>query len=102
VIPVAAKREEDDTLCSSVDELATHRRADAGQMVWAKHVLGPLDDQGELALEHQVDLLLSLVSVNAQPLAWLQHDEVHAKRLHPERATQRLQAIATAAIEHGE
>jgi hypothetical protein len=40
--------------------------------------------------------------VNAHPLAWLQHDEVHAKRLHPERATQRLQAIATAAIEHDE
>ena len=40
-------------------------------------VLDALDDERQLALEHEVDLLLALVGMDPPALARLQDDEVH-------------------------
>ncbi len=42
-------------------------------------MLGALDEEGQLALEHKVDLLLNLMRVDASTLAGLEDDEVHAE-----------------------
>jgi len=79
----SAQGEQDEALRPSVDELATHSRTDPSRALWTEHVLGPLDEQGQLTPEHEVDLFSFLVRVNASPLAGLDHDEVHPERPTP-------------------
>ena len=70
---------QDEALRPRVHELATHCWADPHEAVWTKQVLGALDEEGQLALEYEVDLLLILMRVDASTLAGLEHDEVHAE-----------------------
>lgn len=79
VVSGSAQGKQDEALRPRVHELATHRWADPHEAVWSKQVLGALDDQGQLALEYEIDLLLVLMRVDASPLAGLERDEVHAK-----------------------
>jgi hypothetical protein len=65
-------------------------------------VLGAFNQQGQLTLEHEVDLLLVLMRVDAPPLAGLEHDEVHPEGAHAQLAPQRLETLAAVAIERTE
>lgn len=79
VVSGSAQGKQDEALRPRVHELATHRWADPHEAVWTKQVLGALDEEGQLALEYEVDLLLILMRVDASTLAGLEHDEVHAE-----------------------
>lgn len=87
---------------SGVDELAAHGSTHPHHAVWAKHMLNALHEQAQLALQHDVDLVLLLMRMNTPALAGLEHDQIHAKRAHAELAAQRLEALAAVAIESGE
>jgi nicotinamidase-related amidase len=65
-------------------------------------VLGSLDQQAELPLEHDVDLLLALMGVDAAALTRLEHDQVHAERAHTEITPKGLEALIDVTIERGE
>jgi hypothetical protein len=59
VVARSAEGQQDEAPRARVDELATHRGADADEAVGAEHLLRALDEQGQLAVQHEVDLLLS-------------------------------------------
>jgi len=89
----------DEAVRAAVNQLAAHVWTDAHQAVRGQHVLDAFYNQGQLALEDEVDLFLVLVRVDAKPLARLQHDQVHPERAHAEFAPQRLKTLAAIAIE---
>src|SRR5579872_1350675 len=65
VLAGAAEREQHEPLVPGVDELPSHVRGNAREPVAPELVRLALDHERELALEHQVDLLLALVRVDA-------------------------------------
>jgi hypothetical protein len=93
MLAVAAKREQDESLPSAVDQLAAHRRSDPHELPASEVMLGLLDPEGQLTLQHEIDLLLALVRVYAPALARLEDDEVHPEGADPEFPAQRLQAL---------
>jgi hypothetical protein len=82
------------TTSGGVHQLSPDCRPDTHHLVRAEAVLHPLDEKREHAAEHQVDLLLMLVCVNAAALARLQHDEVHTEAVNSQLAPERLEALA--------
>jgi hypothetical protein len=64
-------------------------------------VLDTLNEQGQLTLEHEIDLLLLLMRMYAPPLVRLEHDQVHPKGAHTQLAPQRLEALATITVKGG-
>lgn len=102
MVAAGPQGEHDEAVRSGVDELAAHRRADAHQAVSAEHVRDAFHQQRQLAVQHDVDLLLMLMGVDAPALAGLQHDEVHPEGTHAELTSQRLEALAAVAIERSE
>jgi hypothetical protein len=102
VVTRSAEGEQDDAVRSCVDELAAHCWADPHQMVWGKHVIDAFNQQRQLTLEHQVDLLLTLMRMDAPPLARLEHDHVHPERAHIQLAPQRLETLAAVTIKRRE
>lgn len=95
----SAERKHDKAAGTAVDQLSAEFGGDPDELSGVK--VGPLafDDQVQLAFEHQVDLLLMLVSVNPAPLARLEHDLIDSKSRHPQLATQRDEAIRAGRIE---
>ena len=69
VLAGAAQREQHERLTAGVHELAAGGGRHACQLVAAEHVLGAIEHERELTLEHQVDLLLVLVPVDPPALA---------------------------------
>ena len=65
-------------------------------------MLGAFDEHAQLALENEVHLLLVFVRVDPQALPGLEHDQVHAERVHAEEAPQRLETLAAVAVERAE
>lgn len=98
----SSEREHHDTLRSRADELAADLRPDPHQAVRPEHVLAAFDQERQLALEHDVDLLLAFMRVDPPPLPGLEHDEIHPEGGHTEFAPQRLETLAAVAIESGE
>jgi hypothetical protein len=58
VLAGAAEREHNRPGLAGVGELTTDGWSDSCDLVRSEAVLGPVEDQGELTLEHEVDLLL--------------------------------------------
>jgi hypothetical protein len=58
VVARSAEGQQDEAPRARGDELATHRGADADEAVGAEHLLRALDEQGQLALQYEVDVLL--------------------------------------------
>jgi hypothetical protein len=79
VLAGTAEREQHQALAAGVDELAADARADPREAVDAEDVLDPVDAQGQLAREHEKDLFLMIVAVDASALAGLEHDQVQAE-----------------------
>src|SRR4051812_33052184 len=86
VLTDPAERQQRQALEPRVHQLAAHRGADARDAPTAQHVLLPLDDQRQLALDDHVDLLLLLVRVDPAALAGPQRDEVDAEGADAELA----------------
>src|SRR4051812_26662784 len=78
---------------TAVDELATYRRRDPDQLAALVRGLLPLDEQRQRALEHEVDLLLALVGVDAPALAGVQDDLVEPEARDPELGAQAHEAV---------
>ena len=103
VAPVVALRaahgQEHATLRPAIDELA----ADAGRhpraLARCELALAVIECQGEQPLEHDVDLLLAPVGVDAPALARREADEVEPEALDPELRTQPLEALVPRGIE---
>ena len=68
-------------------------RRDADQLAALERRLLALDEQGERPLEHEVDLLLALVGVDAPALARVQHDLVEAEARDAELGAQAHEAV---------
>src|SRR5205085_2256925 len=91
MLPLPADRQHGARLAAAVEELAAQLRPDPHRLPAPQ--LGPLlavDDQRELALQHDVDLLLALVAMDAPPLAGSQQDQVE-----PEAGDAQLRARRT-------
>lgn len=101
MLPGPAQGEQEQALSSSVHELAAHRRTYPGQMTWPKHVLNALDEQRQLALEHEIDLFLALMRMYAPSLSRLKRHQVNPEGAHAELSSQRLEALIAIAIQHG-
>src|SRR6201999_3651537 len=83
VLAVASEGEHHQALVAEVHELAALGGPDAHQLAASQQVLlAVLEDQCELALEHEVDLLLLEVRVHAAALARLEGDQVDAEARH--------------------
>ena len=67
----------------------------------SQDLLLALDQQRQRPLQHEVDLLLALVAVDAPALARLEHHLVDPEARDPERAAQRDEALAGVGIERG-
>ena len=93
----AAQREDNDRDVSGVHELSSHRWADASNFVDCEFVFCALDDQGQLAVEHHVNLFLALMGVNPSSLPGLQHDRVDPERLDAKLAPKSLKALRVVA-----
>ena len=89
-----AEGEQDEAAGTAVDELAAHGRGNAGEVSTPERLLLALDQQGEGSLEHQVDLLLHRMAVDAATLAGLQHELVEAEGRHPELPAEREEALS--------
>lgn len=98
----AAEREQHEPLGAGVRELAPRGGADADEPIGADDVLDALDAERQLTLEHEEDLLLMLVRVDAPARAGWQHDEVAAERADAELVAQHLTARGGVAVEGGE
>ncbi len=59
-------------------------------------------EQHELPLEHEVDLLLALVRVDAPALPRGEHDQVHPEGLDAELGAEPLEALPRVAVEDRE
>src|SRR6185369_6100277 len=77
----------------AVDQLALDARGDADDLAALERRLLALDEQGERPLEHEVDLLLALVRVDAPALARVQHDLVEAEARDAELGAQAHEAV---------
>ncbi len=102
VLPGRAEREQHEPLGASVQQLAADLRRDASQAIDAEPVLDALDHERQLALQHEVDLLLALVCVHPTPLSGLQDDQVDPERAQAELAAQPLIALRPRAVERRE
>ena len=98
----ATKCEDDQSLRSAVGQLAAHRWPDSHELPPSEPMLRFLDVERQLALKHEIDLLLTLVSVYASPLARLEDNEVQAEGTHPQLAAQWLEAIIAVRFQRGE
>ena len=67
----------------------------------AQRALAVVEHQRQLALEHEVDLLLVLVHVHAAALAGLERQQVEPEALRPQLAAQALEALAGVAVQLG-
>src|SRR5262249_18379468 len=99
VLPVAAEREQDERSRTEVDQLPAQSRRDANELALPERHLLALHQQRELALEHQIRLLLALVAVDSSTLARLQDDLVHPERAHAELTAQGNEPLACVAIQ---
>jgi mannose-6-phosphate isomerase-like protein (cupin superfamily) len=99
VLSGAAERQQHEPLGAAIDQLAPDGRGDAHELAPLEDMLVALYQQRERALEHQVDLLLVAVAVDAPSLARLEHDLVHAERADPELSAQREKALADIGVE---
>jgi hypothetical protein len=93
VLAVATDCEQHETFWTAVHELAAHLRRHADELAAGEHRLLALDQERERPLEHQIDLLLALVTMDAAALARLEHDEVHAECRHAELPAKRREAL---------
>src|SRR3954454_11803199 len=84
----AAEGDQRDAPLAAVHQPPAHVRRDPRELAGAQLALLALDGQGQRPLEHEVDLLLALVAVDAPLLARPEHDQVHAERADPELAAQ--------------
>jgi hypothetical protein len=98
----SAERDEEQRLAVPVHELAPDVGRDAGELAAPQLALLALDGERERALEHEVDLLLALVTVDAAALARAQADEVEAERADPELLAQPLEAVLALGIDRCE
>jgi hypothetical protein len=99
VLAGAAERQQDKALGARVDELAAHTGRDAHCALGVEHVLDALDHQRQLTGEHEIDLLLAVVRVDAPTLARREQQQVDAEGAHAELATQRLKALRLLVVE---
>jgi hypothetical protein len=88
VLGRAVERHEHEPLRVAIDKLAPDRRRHAHQLARLEDVLVAFDQQRQRALEHEVDLLLPAMAVDAPALARLEHDLVHAERADPQLPAQ--------------
>lgn len=95
----APEREQHQAFLAGVDQLTADAGADPREAVGTKDVLDAVDAQRQLALEHEIDLLLVLVGVDASSLAGLEQDQVQPEGAHAELASQRLEALCAGPIE---
>ncbi len=102
VLAGAAERQQHEPLGSGVDELAADTWRHTRDTPLAEHVLDALDDQRQLAGEHQVDLFLVLMGVNARTLARRQQDQVDPERVDAQLAAQALKALPVLVVERCE
>src|SRR5215217_900956 len=80
----AAEGNQDEPPGPAVDEPPAHGERDADQLAALERLRLALDQEGEGSVEHQVDLLLLRVAVDASRLARPQHDLVEAEGRDPE------------------
>jgi hypothetical protein len=99
VLAIPAEREQDQRLRAAIDELAPQRGSHAHELALRERRLLALDQQGELALEDQVDLLLALVAVDPPSLPGLQDKLVDSESAHAELPAQRHEAFCAVALE---
>ena len=98
----AADGEHDEPLVPAIHELAPDGGRDTSGVVGAQLALLALDDQGQGALEHEVDLLLVLVGVDAPALTRQEDHDVDPERRHPQLPAQRLEALRAVAVDRVE
>ena len=88
-------------LRAAVDELAAHRRRDAHELAALERLFLALDQDRQRPLEHEVDLLLVEVAMDATALARLEHDLVDPEARDAELAAQRQEALADVGVQAG-
>src|SRR5689334_6472059 len=93
MVAAGAEREHDERLARRVDQLAALVGCNPCRLALADLVLVALDQQREPAREHDVDLLLLRVAVDAPALPRLQPEQVDAERRGAELTAQRLKAL---------
>ena len=96
------ERDQHKRLAPRVDELVAELRRDAAQAIDGDPMLDALHAQRQLSREHEVDLFLTSVRVDATALARSKHDQVDSERLDAQFATERLEAFPVLSIERRE
>jgi hypothetical protein len=93
VLARGADRDEDAGRRGSVDQLSANRRRNARELSGSKLELLLLDEQGERAPQHQVDLLLLAMAMNPPPLAGLERQLIEPKAGNAESPPERAEAL---------
>ena len=94
-----ADRQQTKRLAAAIDELAPDVRHQASHLVYRENERLSRDDERELALQHQIQLFLVLVRMDASLFSWLQAQDVDAHAGGAEFASQRLEPLAGSELE---
>lgn len=98
----SADRDELELFGPAVDQLPTHTRADAYRLSGTEDVLGFFDEDGQFSGEHQVDLFLAPMGMDAPSLTRPEDHEAQPERDKTELAAQGLSTVLGRVVEFGE
>src|SRR6202035_5287938 len=101
VLASGSDRDERARRCGSVYTLAPDACGNPHQFALAEFNIVPLDDDGQLSAQHEVDLLLPPVAVDAPSLPRLERDLIDPERLYSEGDPQRNEALGGVVVNHG-
>src|SRR5918995_3284350 len=99
VLAGSAEREQHEAAGAAVGELAAHGRRNAHELSALERLLLTLDQQGERSVEHEVDLLLLRMAVDAATLAGFEHHLVEPEGRDPELAAEGDEALGCVEVE---
>src|SRR5262249_17144931 len=94
MVAVAAGSEDENLGGGWVGQWPFRLGTDPGEVPPGEHVGLAFDEQRQLALEHQIDLLLAFVAVDAEALARAQAEQVDPEAGDAELAAQRLEGVS--------
>ena len=101
VLALAAERQHRQGAGPAVHKLAPQVGCDPDQLALLELDLLALDQERERAREHEIDLLLPEVTMDAAPLPRPQHDLVQAERADAERAAKTHEPVGGIGVDAG-